>query len=41
VLSESIARPAPRLVDEIEQLARALHPEKFTMEITGVAEGTR
>ena len=29
VLSEAIARPAPRLVDVIEQLARELHPERF------------
>jgi iron complex transport system substrate-binding protein len=29
VLSEAINRPAPRLVDAIEQLARALHPERF------------
>jgi cobalamin transport system substrate-binding protein len=29
VLSEAIARPAPRLVDVIEQLARTLHPERF------------
>lgn len=41
VLSESIARPAPRLVDEIEQLARALHPERFPLEVTGAAKGTR
>jgi iron complex transport system substrate-binding protein len=41
VLSESIARPAPRLVDEIEQLARALHPERFPLELTGVAKGTQ
>jgi iron complex transport system substrate-binding protein len=29
ILSEAINRPAPRLVDAIEQLARALHPESF------------
>jgi cobalamin transport system substrate-binding protein len=29
VLSDAINRPAPRLVDAIEQLARALHPEVF------------
>jgi iron complex transport system substrate-binding protein len=29
VLSEAFSRPAPRLVDTIEQLARALHPERF------------
>ena len=36
VLSEAIARPAPRLVDMIEQLARDLHPERFAP-----AEGAR
>jgi iron complex transport system substrate-binding protein len=42
VLSESIARPAPRLVDEIERLARALHPDRFSVELTGAAaEGAR
>jgi iron complex transport system substrate-binding protein len=42
LLSESIARPAPRLVDEIERLARALHPERFSEEVSGAAaEGTR
>jgi len=35
VLGEAIARPAPRLVDAIEQLARALHPGRFSMEVTG------
>jgi len=35
VLGEAIARPAPRLVDSIEQLARALHPERFSLEVTG------
>lgn len=29
VLSDSINRPAPRMVDAVEQLARALHPEAF------------
>jgi iron complex transport system substrate-binding protein len=29
VLSEAVSRPAPRLIDAIEQLARALHPERF------------
>jgi iron complex transport system substrate-binding protein len=29
VLSEAIDRPVPRLVDAVEQLARALHPEVF------------
>jgi iron complex transport system substrate-binding protein len=30
ILSEAFSRPAPRLVDTIEQLARALHPDRFT-----------
>jgi iron complex transport system substrate-binding protein len=30
VLSEAFSRPAPRLIDSIEQLARALHPDRFT-----------
>ena len=29
VLTEGINHPSPRLVDAIEQLARALHPERF------------
>jgi iron complex transport system substrate-binding protein len=29
VISDAINRPAPRMVDAIEQLARALHPESF------------
>lgn len=29
IISDAINRPAPRLVDAIEQLARALHPEAF------------
>jgi iron complex transport system substrate-binding protein len=29
LLPESIDRPAPRLVDSIEQLARTLHPDRF------------
>jgi iron complex transport system substrate-binding protein len=33
-LSESIARPAPRLLDEVEHLARVLHPERFSVEVT-------
>jgi ABC-type Fe3+-hydroxamate transport system substrate-binding protein len=42
VLGESLARPAPRLVGEIEQMARALHPERFSLEATGAAtEGAR
>jgi iron complex transport system substrate-binding protein len=32
ILSEAISRPAPRLLDAIEQLARALHPDRFTSE---------
>lgn len=35
VLSEAIARPAPRLVEVIELLARTLHPERFSLEVTG------
>jgi len=30
ILSEAFSRPAPRLLDSIEQLARALHPDRFT-----------
>jgi iron complex transport system substrate-binding protein len=29
LLSETIDRPSPRLLDGIEQLARAMHPERF------------
>ena len=29
VISDAINRPAPRMLDAIEQLARALHPESF------------
>jgi cobalamin transport system substrate-binding protein len=29
VISDAINRPAPRMVDAIEQMARALHPEAF------------
>jgi iron complex transport system substrate-binding protein len=29
VISDAVNRPAPRMVDAIEQLARALHPEAF------------
>jgi len=28
-LTEAISRPAPRLVDAIEQLAHAIHPQQF------------
>ena len=42
VLSESIARPAPRLIDEIEHLARLLHPERLSLQVSGAAtEGAR
>jgi iron complex transport system substrate-binding protein len=37
LLSEAIARPAPRLVDEIERLARALHPDRFSRPADGAA----
>jgi len=30
VISDAINRPAPRMMDAVEQLARALHPEAFT-----------
>jgi iron complex transport system substrate-binding protein len=33
VISDAINRPAPRMVDAIEQLARALHPESFASRI--------
>ncbi len=31
ILSDAINRPAPRMVDAIEQLARAIHPEAFAL----------
>jgi len=31
ILSEAFSRPSPRLIDSIEQLARALHPERFSL----------
>jgi iron complex transport system substrate-binding protein len=34
VISDAINRPAPRMVDAIERLARALHPEAFTSRST-------
>ena len=34
ILSDAINRPAPRMVDAIEQLARALHPEAFALRTT-------
>src|SRR5467141_2898197 len=30
IISDAINRPAPRLVDAVEQLARAFHPDSFT-----------
>jgi iron complex transport system substrate-binding protein len=33
VVSDAINRPAPRMVDAIERLARALHPEAFSASI--------
>jgi iron complex transport system substrate-binding protein len=33
VLSDAINRPAPRLVDAIEQLAHVLHPEAFALRV--------
>jgi len=32
VISDAVNRPAPRLVEAIEQLARQLHPEAFTQD---------
>ena len=40
VLSDAINRPAPRIVDAIEQLARTLHPEAFSSE-TAPQQGAR
>jgi iron complex transport system substrate-binding protein len=40
ILSEAISRPAPRLLDAIEQLARALHPERFAAKSHATALGT-
>jgi iron complex transport system substrate-binding protein len=39
VVSESILRPAPRIVDAVEQLARVFHPEVFTARDVTPAEG--
>ena len=39
-LSDAINRPAPRMVDAIEQLARALHPEAFSSQ-TAPQAGTK
>jgi iron complex transport system substrate-binding protein len=38
VVSDAINRPAPRLVDAIEQLARGLHPEAFASRINRYME---
>jgi iron complex transport system substrate-binding protein len=38
VISDSINRPAPRMLDAVEQLARALHPESFA---PGTNSGTK
>jgi len=35
IVSDAIDRPAPRMVDAIEQLARMLHPEAFAAGATG------
>jgi iron complex transport system substrate-binding protein len=39
VISDAINRPAPRMVDAIERLARALHPEAFTSRAVPPADG--
>jgi len=39
VVSDAINRPAPRMVDAIERLARALHPEAFTSRAVPSAGG--
>ena len=39
VVSDAINRPAPRMVDAIEQLARALHPEAFSASVAPSADG--
>jgi iron complex transport system substrate-binding protein len=38
VVSDAINRPAPRMVDAIEQLARALHPEAFASTASPAAD---
>jgi iron complex transport system substrate-binding protein len=38
VVSDAINRPAPRMVDAIEGLARALHPEAFTSRVAPAAD---
>ena len=30
IISDAVNRPAPRLIEAIEQLARQLHPEAFS-----------
>jgi iron complex transport system substrate-binding protein len=39
VISDAINRPAPRMMDVIEQLARALHPDAFAFRAEPAAEG--
>ena len=39
VVSDAINRPAPRMVDAIERLARALHPEAFASRAAPSASG--
>ncbi len=38
VVSDAINRPAPRMVDAIERLARALHPEAFATSVAPSAD---
>ena len=40
VVSDAINRPAPRMVDAIERLARALHPEAFATRVEPSAVGS-
>jgi iron complex transport system substrate-binding protein len=37
IISDAINRPAPRIVDAVEQLARALHPDSFARDGAPVA----
>jgi iron complex transport system substrate-binding protein len=39
VVSEAISHPSPRLVDGIEQLARALYPSQFSARAAGMSGG--
>ncbi len=39
VISDAINRPAPRMVEAIERLARALHPEAFSASVAPSADG--